>query len=144
MLYSRWNGQTWSEVESAGLGQIVRQGNNAALAVEPKAKRLNAMLHLWRLTADGGGQFSISTTDRPIQSGAPVTPAPTFTPLPVVSPTATNAPVLTPTPRPQLPNAELSPPTGSSGPPPLLSGVVLATIIVGGIVLWAVLRKQRS
>jgi hypothetical protein len=144
LLYSRWNGQTWSEVESSGLGQIARQGNNVALAVEPKSKQLNAVLHLWRLAADGSGQFSISTTDRPIPSGVSVTPAPTFTPPPKVASTATSTPAPTATPRPQLPNAEQLPPAGSSGPPPLLIGVILAALVVGLVAVGIVLRRPRN
>lgn len=143
MYYALWNGTAWGNRESLRLGQVAHSGNTLTLAIAPQAGKLSALLHLWTWTDTSSGRFEIAATDRLIDV-VPVTPVPTFTPAPILltpSPTPTLEP--TPTPKPDLTGVLQKPATGTSGPPPMLLGGILAALVIvvlAGRTIW--LRRK--
>lgn len=139
---SRWTGLSWGNHEVFGLAQPARTGNAAAIFAASTAGRLSAVMHLWMLGQDNQGQFEIAGTGRDIER-ATVVPAPTFTPMPTALPRPTATLELTPTPRPQLTNAERRPAVSSQGVPPLLLGGLLAAVVVIFIAAGMIFLRRR-
>ena len=147
LLYSRWDGTTWSERQTFGLGQDATLGNAVVAALMPSAKWLSVVLRELVMNQAGTKQFEIVATGREVTTASAAAPAPTFTPLP----TSTSAPTATPRPtataRPQLATTAMPQPAGQGpfqGQWPLVMGGVLAVVIVLGVVIARVIWVARQ
>jgi hypothetical protein len=129
LLYAEWNGQSWNERETLGLGQNAVANNAAAVAIAPQAGYAVVALREWMWHDNSVGQFEIVGTRRNITSKA-LTPAPTFTPQPAATSVSTPTPHQTPTPAPPPVANVKEPALGGTAPSPLILGSVLATGIV--------------
>jgi hypothetical protein len=136
LLMTAWNGSGWSPPESYRLNIISPIGVVAALD-----GTLGQLLVSFQHISEENGvkQSALWTTKRAVPTIA-VTPGPTFTPQPTQTPQPTIQPTAT-KPRPDLSTMT---PLASSGTitssTPLILSAILATIIVGGIV---VIRSAR-
>ncbi|CAG0937491.1 hypothetical protein TFLX_06425 [Thermoflexales bacterium] len=143
LLTASWNGQAWAASEVHELGQRTNPANSAVIALVPQADRLSAVIKLWSHQVAAADRFEIVVTDRPVPAVGVLQPLPTFTPRPTPTATPLGTVVPTATPKPQLNDRALRPPTASGGPPPLVLGGALAAIIVVIVVVRIIWVKRR-
>jgi hypothetical protein len=145
LLYTRWDGQAWSRVETTGLANIATPGNAAVAVLVPAESRLVVLLREFVFDQSGRGRFDVRATDRQVAIGAAVA-APTYTPAPAKTPTpgATRQPTATPTPELIFSQA---PPRGrdalSEQMPLLVAGALALLLVVGMTTVRAVLAGRR-
>jgi hypothetical protein len=142
LLDARWNGQAWEMHELLPLGQPATAGNAAVAAANPAKGQLMTVLKIHTLDQPGADRTSFRSTWREVELGQ-TAPLPTFTPAPtaMATPRLTSTPQ--PTPRPTIKaNANL-PSTVSGGSNPLITGGVLAALIVVTVFTVIVWRQHR-
>ena len=152
LLYARWDGRTWGENETFGLGQNAASGNAASAAIVPGAGRLGVIVREWMRWSDsalpgggpqsGGAQFEVVATSRDVKVTAATMSAPTFTPMPTATPEATATPSPTPTALPQVSSTYL-PRSANRSQLPLMLGIALAALVVTGVVVRRVVWTGR-
>ncbi len=144
LLTAHWNGQTWTTPEINPLGQRTNPNNAAAIALVPQANRLSAILKLWSQQVAAADHFEIVATDRQVPAVSVLQPAPTFTPMPTPTVSVITTILPTATPKLQLDDQAVRPPTASGGLPPLVLGGALAAIIVVIVVVRVIWVKRHS
>jgi hypothetical protein len=146
LVYSHWDGQTWSAQETFGLGHNAAPGDAASVALMPEAGRLNVAMREWVTAPDGTSYFDARATGREVTIVPATERVPTLTPLPTPRPTVTAIPYPTATARPKLPQGEATQSTGTNplqGQSPLVMAGVMAAVIVGGVMLGRVIWTMR-
>jgi hypothetical protein len=143
LLFSRWDGQSWRDLETFGLERPTAIGDSAVPAASTAAGRLGVLMRLWNEAQDGTEKFDLVVTDRTITATS-LLPLPTFTPVPTpiatLEPTPTSMPtataqptvVQTDTPR----GEETSQPQGPGAI--VISGALAAIIVAGAVAVKAI------
>lgn len=145
LLHLSWNGQNWSPtglVPSSGAAP-----RNPQLRIE-RGNRLHAVWQTTISNADQPPQQMIWYSSGQLEA-PPITPVPTFTPLPDALPTPT--PTSLPTPTATLLPVEARQMDPIKGPPrweaeslPILFLAMGPVVLLAGLLIWRVRRRERS
>lgn len=146
LLFSQWDGRTWSKPDELNLGQPAAVGNTVIGSIA-QGSTLHLTLRLYELKPNGSGAFETVAISRPVTQ-IQRAPLPTFTPLPQPTQTPVLASTATPTPQPEA--VSTLPPSNTSGAGSLGSnmllvsaGIATVVVVVGALASAAIHRRRR-